>query len=187
MKPREVFFATSNQGKFREVEALASQFGLKIRMAPLKPVEIQHENLAEIAKHAVRQALRRLRAPVFVEDAGLFIEALNGFPGPYSSHAYRTIGVRGILKLLEGVENRRAYFLSAIAFGGPGFRVKVFTGRSNGIIALEARGESGFGFDPIFHPEGVKQTFAEMGLENKNRYSHRAEAFRKLAEWLLRG
>ncbi|RLI15668.1 MAG: non-canonical purine NTP pyrophosphatase, RdgB/HAM1 family [Candidatus Hecatellales archaeon] len=186
MKPREVFFATSNQGKFREVEALASQFGLKIRMVPLKPVEIQHENLAEIAKHAVRQVLRRLRAPVFVEDAGLFIEALNGFPGPYSSYVYKTLGVQGILKLLEGNSNRRAYFLSAIAFARPRMKVKVFLGRSDGVIGWKAKGESGFGFDPIFHPEGVKQTFAEMGLENKNRYSHRAEAFRKLAEWLLR-
>jgi len=186
VKLREVFFATSNRGKFMEVEALASQFGLKVRMAPLKPLEIQHENLAEVAKHAVRQVLRRLKAPVFVEDAGLFIEALNGFPGPYSSYVYKTLGVKGVLKLLEGNSNRKAYFLSAIAFAKPRLKVKVFLGRSDGVIGWEAKGESGFGFDPIFHPEGLRQTFAEMGLKDKNRYSHRAKAFRKLAEWLLR-
>jgi len=185
LKAKELFFATSNEAKFREISEIASTYGLKVKLARLRTVEIQHESLVEIARYSLRQALRRVRAPVFVEDAGLFIEALNGFPGPYSSHAYKTLGVRGILKLLEGVEDRRAYFLSAIAFGGPGFRVKVFTGKISGVIALEARGESGFGFDPIFKPEGCSQTFAEMGVEGKNKYSHRAKAFRSLAEWLL--
>ncbi|HID18427.1 TPA: XTP/dITP diphosphatase [Candidatus Bathyarchaeota archaeon] len=185
MKPREIFFATSNQSKFREVKALASRFGLEIKMAPFETVEIQHEDLAEIAKQTLRQALRRLRAPVFVEDAGLFIKALNGFPGPYSTYAYKTIGVQGILKLLEGKNDREAYFLSAMAFGDPELRVKVFMGRSDGVIVWRARGKSGFGFDPIFQPKGCRRTFAEMKVEEKNKYSHRANAFKKLAEWLI--
>lgn len=184
MKLKELVFATSNRGKFREIAQLASSYGLKVKMAWFKAVEIQHESLKEIARYSLKQALRRFDAPVFVEDAGLFIEVLNGFPGPYSSYVYKTLGVEGVLKLLEGKKNRRAYFLSVIAFGGPDFPVKVFLGKSEGTIAFEARGRSGFGFDPIFQPQGSSRTFAEMGVEGKNRYSHRARAFRRLAEWL---
>ena len=122
-----------------------------------------------------------------VEDAGLFIEALKGFPGPYSSYVYKTLGVQGILKLMEGVKRREAYFLSAIAYAEPGLEPKVFLGKVEGFIVPEARGSKGFGFDPIFQPKGSEKTFAEMGVEEKNRFSHRAKALSALAEWLKRG
>ncbi|RLI28686.1 non-canonical purine NTP pyrophosphatase, RdgB/HAM1 family [Candidatus Bathyarchaeota archaeon] len=180
----KVYFATSNKGKFLEVKRLAEAFSLQVEQAPIKGVEIQHESLAEIASQAVRQAYRKLKAPVMVEDAGLFIEALNGFPGPYSSYVYRKLGVQGILKLMEGERNRRAWFLSALAFKAPKMKVKVFLGRVDGEIVLQARGRKGFGFDPIFQPEGEKRTFAEMEPEEKNRFSHRGKALAELAEWL---
>ena len=186
LKIGEVFFATSNRHKFREIKALASRLGIKVKMFRFKGFEIQSENLAEIAKRCLMEALERIEAPAMVEDAGLFVEALNGFPGPYSSYVYKAIGYRGILKLLEGVKDRRAYFLSAIAFGGPKIGVRVFTGRCDGRITFEARGESGFGFDPIFQPEGSDKTFAEMSVEEKNMFSHRANALRQLAKWLRR-
>jgi len=120
---------------------------------------------------------------VFVEDAGLFIDALNGFPGPYSSYVYRTIGVEGVLKLVEG-KSRGAAFVSVIALYHPGKGVRVFKGMCRGVIAQHPRGFSGFGFDPIFIPEGVGKTFAEMREDEKNKLSHRGEAARKLIEWL---
>jgi len=119
-----------------------------------------------------------------VEDAGLFVEALKGFPGPYSAYVYRTLGTRGILKLMENVEDRAASFRSVVVFSSPEHQPVCFSGEVKGRISMEERGDSGFGFDPIFEPEaGDGRTFAEMTTEEKNRYSHRAEALRRFAKW----
>jgi XTP/dITP diphosphohydrolase len=122
-----------------------------------------------------------------VEDAGLFIEALKGFPGPYAAYAYQTIGNNGLLKLLENVENRKAVFRSAIAYCDSEAEAPVvFEGEAEGEITVDERigsGKSGFGFDPIFRPSGSEKAFAEMTLEEKNGFSHRAKAVLKFAEW----
>ena len=160
----------------------------RFRIEPMETPEIQSEDLREVAERSVLYAYDVLREPVMVEDAGLFIEALNGFPGPFSSYVYKTIGVEGILKLMRGVEDRRAKFVSVIAFYSPITEpVKFFTGEVEGRISEEARGSKGFGFDPIFIPaEGDGRTFGEMDVEEKNKLSHRARAARKFAEWILR-
>ena len=88
-------------------------------MIRVKAMEIQDENLENIAKASAIDAAKKCGLPVIVEDAGLFIEALNGFPGPYSSYVNKTIGVGGILKLMNNVKDRSAYFLSAVAFYDP--------------------------------------------------------------------
>ena len=154
-------------------------------MIRVKAIEIQDDSLENIAKASAIDAAEKCRLPIIVEDAGLFINALNGFPGPYSSYVNRTIGVEGILKLMKNIEDRSAYFLSAVTFYDPASgELKIFRGKVDGKIAEEARGESGFGFDPIFIPiEGDGRTFAEMGAEGKNKFSHRARALRKFAEW----
>ncbi|MEM4527201.1 MAG: RdgB/HAM1 family non-canonical purine NTP pyrophosphatase, partial [Nitrososphaerota archaeon] len=155
------------------------------RVEPLKTREIQSVDLKEVAIESVLYAYNILREPVMVEDAGLFIDALNGFPGPYSSYVYRTIGVKGVLKLLENLQDRKAKFVSIIAFYSPFTNLKTFTGEVEGRISYEARGESGFGFDPIFIPiDGDGRTFAEMNLEEKNKISHRGRSARKFAEWI---
>ena len=178
---------TSNPGKAREFESIFSGYGLSFRIEPIKTPEIQAVDLRVIAEQSAIYAYDILREPVLVEDAGLFIDALNGFPGPFSSYVYRTIGIRGILKLMENVEDRRARFLSVIAFYTPMIGgVKIFTGEVEGYIAREPRGSGGFGFDPIFIPaEGDGRTFAEQSIEEKNKLSHRARAARKFAEWML--
>jgi XTP/dITP diphosphohydrolase len=123
-----------------------------------------------------------------VEDAGLFIEALNGFPGPYSSYVYRSIETKGILKLMENVEKRDAHFQSVVAFSSPEESPRCFHGKANGKISMEVRGELGFGFDPIFEPsDDGNRTFAEMRMPEKNMRSHRAEALRKFAKWYESG
>jgi len=178
---------TSNLGKAREFESIFSEYGLSFRIEPIKTPEIQAVDLRIIAEQSAIYAYDILREPVLVEDAGLFIDALNGFPGPFSSYVYKAIGIRGILKLMEDVEDRRARFLSVIAFYTPMIGgVKIFTGEVEGYIAREPRGSSGFGFDPIFIPaEGDGKTFAEQSVEEKNKLSHRARAARKFAEWML--
>jgi XTP/dITP diphosphohydrolase len=153
----------------------------------VKAAEIQSDSLREIAEKSALEACRRCHLPVFVEDAGLFVEALQGFPGPYAAYAYKTIGNAGLLKLMEKVENRKATFHSAIAYcEGDSGEVRCFEGYVAGEITSEERkknAKSAFGFDPIFQPQGSKKTFAEMTVEEKNGFSHRAMAVRKFAEW----
>jgi len=177
----EVYFVTGNKHKFLEVEKLFREIGVSLKQLTVKLVEPQGD-LEFVAEYKLKQAYGLVKKPVVVEDAGLFIEALNGFPGPYSRYVLETIGNEGILKLMEGVENRSAYFKAVVGYYD-GRILKLFEGRVYGRIAYEKRGESGFGFDPIFIPEGYSQTFAE-NYELKKKISHRYRAFMKLIEWL---
>jgi len=125
------------------------------------------------------------KSPMIVEDAGLFINTLNGFPGPYSSYVYRTLGIDGTIKLINDKDDKKAEFRSIVAFGDSSI-IKTFQGVVRGMISIQPRGRSGFGFDPIFVPKGSEKTFAEMSLEDKNRYSHRAIALKKFARWYVK-
>lgn len=178
-----ILFATSNRHKLAELDAVLRGCGYRAEAAAAPKMELQADSLEEIAVAAAAAAYAATGRPVAVEDAGLFVDALNGFPGPYTSYVYKTLGVPGLLRLLEGVANRAAEFRSVIAYAGP-WGVKVFAGRVRGRIAKEPRGTGGFGYDPVFIPEGEARTFAEMTLEEKNRYSHRAAAARELCRWL---
>lgn len=181
----KLYFITGNKHKIREASLALSEYGIVLTPPPRRvaKIEVQSDSLSIIALTAARHAYLELQAPLVAEDAGLFIDALKGFPGPYSNYAYRTIGNQGILKLMEREDRRTAYFLSAVACICPPYE-EVFTGRVDGIIVGEPRGSGGFGFDPIFKPLGSSKTFAEMSVEEKNKYSHRARAFRRLGAWL---
>ncbi|MGQ4891870.1 MAG: XTP/dITP diphosphatase [Candidatus Njordarchaeia archaeon] len=180
-----LYFVTHNKHKLIEAENILNNFNIKLRLKPLKAekIEIQADKLEDIVRFAAEWLMERGYCGFFVEDAGLFIPALNGFPGPYSSYVYKTIGCRGILKLMEKVEDRKAYFMSAIALCHKN-EVKLFSGQVWGEISKDMRGEKGFGFDPIFIPRGEKLTFAEMDLEEKNRLSHRGKALGEMANYL---
>jgi len=177
-------FVTTNPNKLREAQLVVSRYGIELYPVTVRKIEIQSDSLEEIAVYAAKKAFEEVRQPLIVEDAGLFIDALNGFPGPYSSYVYRTIGVRGVLKLMEGVENRRARFVAVVALALSLDRIEVFRGVVEGTISYEPRGSGGFGFDPIFVPEGFDKTFAEMSTEEKCAVSHRARAFEAMARWL---
>jgi XTP/dITP diphosphohydrolase len=188
LKGKVVFFATGNVHKFNEAKSILHQYGISAGMLKLKGDEIQSESLKEIAQKSVQKAYISSHLPIFVEDAGLFIEALHGFPGPYAAYVYQTISNDGILKLMENQKNRKANFQSVIAFSDEenANQPLCFFGKSEGNITLKQlaeQGKSGFGFDPIFQPKGSGKTFAEMSLEEKNNYSHRAKAVRAFAEW----
>lgn len=179
-----LLFVTNNRDKFREVELIANEYGIEVEQAGIDKLEIQSEDLVKIAKVAAFNAYLELGEPVLVEDAGLFVNALNGFPGPYSSFVYKTIGCKGLLKLLEGVYDRSAFFRSAAVLIHEPY-VLTSIGEAHGCIAREARGVKGFGFDPIFVPEGADRTFGEMDVEEKNRYSHRGRSISKVFKQLL--
>ncbi len=180
-----IIFVTSNKHKFEEVGELATRLGFSVEQRNVGPVEIQADTLEEVASYSAREAVAVLKQPCFVEDAGLFIEPLRGFPGPYSNFVFRTIGNEGILRLLSGVDGRRAEFRSAVAYCEPAGKPIVFSGRVEGALTTATRGKMGFGFDPLFVPqEGDGRTFAEMKTAEKNRFSHRARAVDSFLNWL---
>ncbi len=181
----KVRLVTGNPGKAKEFRELGKIYGVEVVIIDLPKVEIQNDSLETISVVSAIDLGSRLGNAICVEDAGLFIESLKGFPGPYSSYVYKTIGVQGIIKMMEGIKNRRAYFKSVITYYNPRTQIlRTFTGVVRGFIANEARGSEGFGFDPIFIPKGYEKTFAELGINVKNKISHRSKAFKELVNWL---
>ena len=178
----ELSFITSNPGKVREAKKYLEPLGVKIKQVNFGYPEIQADTLEEVAEYGVKWLSKRIEGPFFLDDSGLFIEPLRGFPGVYSAYVYKTLGIQGILKLLEGMSDRRAYFKSVIAYWDG--KVHLFTGKVEGEITNESIGSDGFGFDPIFRPSGFEKTFAEMTTEEKNMISHRGRALEAFAEWL---
>ena len=180
-----LYLVTGNENKYKEASEILSEYGIKLCMANIDKLEIQSPRLEDIALFAARIAFSQLKKPLIVDDSGLFINSLKGFPGPYSSYVYKTIGYEGILKLMSDKDNRRACFKTVAVLVYPPIE-KIFVGETCGFITNSPRGSGGFGFDPIFVPEGSNQTYAEMSIEEKNTISHRGKAFRKLGHWLAK-
>ena len=173
-----IYFVTGNKGKFEEAKAILGD----VEQKNLGYTEIQADTLEEVTVFGLNEVLGKLEGPVMIEDAGLFIEGLGGFPGVYSAYVFDTIGNEGILRLMDGAKTRRAVFRSVIGYADPGTEPRLFKGELWGEIGQESRGEGGFGYDPIFEVEG--KTIAEMGLEEKNQISHRGASIRALERWL---
>ncbi|ASJ15994.1 non-canonical purine NTP pyrophosphatase [Thermococcus chitonophagus] len=178
----KIFFITSNPGKVKEASSLLKPLGIEVEQLKFPYPEIQADSLEEVVEFGIRWLKDKVSKPFFIEDSGLFIEALEGFPGVYSAYVYRTIGLDGILKLMEGIENRRAYFKSVIGYYDG--KVHIFVGKVYGKISHEKKGTQGFGYDPIFVPDGYDKTFAEMTTEEKNAISHRGKALKEFHRWL---
>ncbi len=186
LRGKVIFFATGNIHKFNEARAVLAEQGLATAMLRMKGVEIQSENIAEIAGTSALSAFKQSHLPIIVEDAGLFVDALKGFPGPYAAYVYKTIGNAGLLKQMQNLLNRHAFFRSVIAYcDNDSGAINCFEGEVAGRITHSQRksGMSTFGFDPVFQPEGTDKTFAEMTIGEKNVFSHRAKALCKFAEW----
>jgi len=178
---RSLIFVTGNIGKFKEVKEFFSKAGIRIIHKKLS-IEEKRGTPEEIAEDAARQAYKKLRTPLFVEDSGLFIEALNGFPGEFSAWVFKKIGNEGILKLMKGEKNRCAYFKSVVAYADRG-GIRLFDGVCFGKISHRMRGSGGFGYDPIFIPSGKRFTFAERE-DLKTLLSHRYNSLKKLLKFL---
>jgi XTP/dITP diphosphohydrolase len=176
-------FATSNPHKVEEARLVLEPYGFELDTFPHKGTEIQEEDVIKVVKYAADHLPAQEGIGLILEDSGLYINALDGFPASYSSYIFKTLGVEGILRLLEDSSDRSAHFDSAVAlkFGN---EVRVFTGRVYGHISKFPKGSSGFGFDPIFVPEGYSMTLGELSIEEKCRISHRGLALRRLAAWL---
>jgi len=179
-----IWFATSNDHKFEEARFVLHEFGIALRRFPSKGPELQSHDPLEVAVHAAAEVFRTARKPLFVEDTGLFVECLGGFPGTFASFAFQTLGLTGILKLMGGMSARGAEFVSAIAYCDGSSEPRVFAGRLKGRVALRPLGQGGFGFDPIFVPAGKRRTLAQMTFAEKCAISHRASALRAFGRWL---
>ena len=138
--------------------------------------EIQANTLEETVEPGLRWLMERYSRPMMIDDSGLFVDALKGFPGVYSSYVFKTLGCDGILKLMEGVKDRSARFECCIGFMSPGKKPTMVKGIAKGSISTEKSGTGGFGYDPVFVPEGYSRTYALFEVPEKNRISHRGRA-----------
>lgn len=180
-------FVTGNAGKVRELQHLLSPLGIEVVQDARGYPEIQADTLEAVAAAGVDALLEQGLAPPFVlEDAGLWIGALRGFPGVYSRYALDTIGCAGILRLMRDLEPemRAATFRAHIRYVDARGVQHGFDGACRGRIAERAAGAGGFGFDPIFIPEQETRTFAELSDGEKAARSHRGAAARALAAHL---
>ena len=116
----------------------------------------------EIAGNSAEMLADKLKKPIVVEDSGLFIKALNDFPGTCSAYTHKRIGLKGIIKLMVGVKERECAYKSAVAYCEPGKKAASFLGEERGKIAEDIRGNYGFGHDPVFIPEGSSKTYGEI-------------------------
>jgi XTP/dITP diphosphohydrolase len=176
-----LYFATTNLGKFKE--AVAKLAPIRIMRLNIPYPEVQAASLEEVVTFALEWMEAKTDKDVMLEDSGLFIDSLKGFPGVFSSQVFRAIGNRGILKLMKGAGERKARFQTCVGLLLEGKR-RTFKGEVEGTIASGPKGSGGFGFDPIFIPHGHKETFAQMPLEKKNKISHRAKALERLVGFI---
>jgi len=172
-------FVTGNAGKVREARSLLEA---DITQFEFDYTEIQSPDPKAIAAYGAREAYREAGEPVIVDDSGLFVDALEGFPGPYSAYVEDTIGIERVWQLVEPEDDHGAAFRAVVAYcdGTDEPSVRTFEGEVTGEI-VPPRGDGGFGYDPIFEHDG--RTFAEMDPEEKNAVSHRGRALEAFAEW----
>jgi XTP/dITP diphosphohydrolase len=184
--------ATHNAGKLREIVDLLAPYGVHVSSAAEHGLPEPEETGTTFLANAELKALAAALAagvPALADDSGLAVEGLEGAPGIYSARwagpakDFSAAMARVERELVEcGTANRRAQFVSALTLAWPDGHFESFEGRVSGTLVFPARGDKGFGYDPIFVPDGLSQTFGEMDAAEKHRISHRARAFAQLVE-----
>lgn len=192
MASKQIIFASHNAGKIKEIKALLSPIGIDVLSASdvdLADVAETGKTFEENAKIKALSAAKMAGIPALADDSGLCIHALNNEPGIYSSRYAQKMGgypnaFADILKRLENAPDKTAHFTCVSVFAFPNGETKTFEGRVDGKIVTPRNGENGFGFDPIFMPDGFTQSFAELSEVKKNTISHRAKAIQAFLEYL---
>jgi XTP/dITP diphosphohydrolase len=187
-------FASNNKHKLEEIKNVVGRKFEILSLADIKCNEELPETRNTLEGNSLQKAeyvLQHYNTPCFADDTGLEVEALHGAPGVYSAryagnHRSNDDNIALLLQNLKNDTNRKAQFRTVITLIGIKAQPVFFEGIIRGEIITEKRGSSGFGYDPVFIPEGHSRTFAEMTLEEKNQLSHRAIAVKKLAEYLAR-
>ena len=155
---KKITYVTGNKAKIDSAKSVLEPLGYEIDNIKMETPEIQADDVVEVSKYSAKWAANKLGIPVLKNDSGLFVEALNGFPGVYSHYADDTIGEDGLLKLMEGLDNRNAYFKESLAYCEPGKEPVVFEGITKGRIDTKKSGTYGWSWDFIFIPEGEDKT-----------------------------
>ena len=190
---REIIFASHNKGKIKELNEILSKLNIRVLSAEdldLPDVEETGTTFEENALIKAGTIARLKNRPCLADDSGLCVDALNGRPGVYSArYAPNRDFDKAMDMLLGELENaedksRKAHFSCVMALVFENGEHICFEGRVDGQIALQKSGASGFGFDPLFIPDGYHQTFAELGADVKNKISHRARALEKLTAYI---
>ena len=178
---KTICFITHNKGKVKEFQEILKGKAELIHK-DMEYAEMRSDDPREIAKEAAARLSKQLNKAVVVEYSGLFITALKDFPGTCSAYIHKRIGLEGILKLMQGINNRECFYRSAVGYGEAGKAV-AFLGEEKGKIAEGIRGTNGFGHDPIFIPEGSAKTYGETdNLEKAKKF--RRSAVEQLMEYL---
>lgn len=187
MRFDRLIIATGNHGKFQEFKSIIGDFAREVIFAP----EIAKLVVEETGKTYAENAMLKARAwseksglPCLADDSGLEVNALDGAPGLFSARVIAgndADKVSWLLSQLEGIADRKARFAAALSLSVPNEYTIITEGYCYGKIADSPSGSNGFGYDPVFVPEGYSQTFAELDSHLKNSISHRADAFRKLS------
>jgi XTP/dITP diphosphohydrolase len=185
-------FATNNRHKLDEVASLLKHSFDVVGLADVafnKELAEDFFTLEENSKQKAEFIFNTFQLPCFADDSGLEVDALNGAPGVNSAHyagpqRSHADNLELLLQKLEGITNRKAQFRTVITFIETSGQAMQFEGIVKGVILHQARGIQGFGYDPVFLPEGFEKSLAEMNMEEKNRISHRASAVRKLVDFL---
>lgn len=184
-------FATNNQNKLKEIQALLGDRFELVTLADIGCVEEipePYETIQENAKAKSSYVREKYGIDCFADDSGLVVPSLNGEPGVHSAYyagpqRSHDDNIDLLLKNLSGEKDRSAYFLTVISLS-LGNEYFAFEGRAHGVIIDEKRGTGGFGYDPVFMPEGQNRTFGEMTLAEKSQISHRSIAFAALVDFL---
>lgn len=193
----KILAATGNKHKLKEFQEMLDKvdFGEEVKVVGpdeiggISDVEEDGETFEENAVKKAVAASKESSIAAFADDSGLEVEALDGAPGVKSARfagpdARDEDRIAKLLHLMEGVENRRAKFVCVLAIANEGELLATFRGEVSGVILTEPHGSNGFGYDPVFRPDGCEQTFAEMKSEEKDKISHRARAMEKAVEFV---
>lgn len=184
-KPKlTINFVTSNKNKVREFKQILEP-EIQVNHIEISYHELRSDNPEEIARMSAEMLANKLKKIVVVEDSGLFIKALNDFPGTCSAYIHKRIGLDGILKLMKNEKNRTCTYKSAVAYCEPKRKPISFLGEEKGKVAENTIGSFGFGHDPIFIPEDSNKTYGEMkNFEEIKKFRRRA--VEKLRNYLLK-
>lgn len=174
-----IYFITGNKNKLAEVQAVLPD----VKQLDIDLPEIQEIDAQKIIEAKLIEALNHQKGEFIVEDTSLRLDCLNGLPGPLIKWFLQAIGNQGLAELAEKMGNDQAEAVTMIGYAKSQNEMKFFEGRVKGKI-VNPRGETKFGWDPIFIPDGYDKTFAELGIEEKNKISMRRMALNKLKEFL---
>ena len=180
---KKIVYVTGNWAKIESAKQYLEPLGFEIDNVKMDVIEIQADTASEVAKFSAKYASEKLGCDVLKNDSGLYVDALGGFPGPYTHYADDTIKEDGLLKLLQGESNRRAKFVESFAYCEYGKEPVVFESVTYGTIATEKSGTYGWSWDFVFIPDGQTQTMGNFPDEERWKLWN-TDGFKKLAEYL---